>query len=180
MHNEVAFKEIRLEALYEDMLIDFNRYQYVNNDWYPDKDGGYYLVNQPHVENWDDTRKREIIKELSSVLENGGKLFGAYDSKKLIGFACIDGVLLGNERQYLELTWFHVSYEYRGNKIGKKLFAMCVEAAKQYGCKKLYIVASSSEESQKIYHKLGCVYAKEYIPHLYKQRPTDIHMEYSL
>lgn len=180
MHNEITFKEIKLEELYADMLSDFNRYQYVDNDWYPDKNGGYCLVYQPHAENWDDARKREIVNELRSALGNGGKLFGAYASEKLIGFSCIDGVLLGNEKQYLELIWFHVSYEYRGKKIGKKLFNMCVEVAKQYSCRKLYIVASSSEESQKAYHKLGCVYAKEYIPHLYKQRPTDVHMEYSL
>lgn len=180
MHKEIVFKEIMLEELHTDMLSDFNRYQYVNNDWYPDKNGGYDLVHQPHEENWNDVRKGEIIYELRSALANGGKLFGAYDSKKLIGFCCIDGVLLGSEKQYLELTWFHVSYEYRGNKIGKNLFNMCVEAAKQCGCKKLYIVASSSEESQKAYHKLGCVYTKEFIPHLYKQRPDDVHMEYSL
>ena len=40
MYNEVTFKEIMLEELYGDMLSDFNRYQYVNNDWYPDKEGG--------------------------------------------------------------------------------------------------------------------------------------------
>ncbi len=180
MHDEILFKEIKLEELYPDMLSDFNRYQYVNNDWYPDKDGGYYLVHQPHAENWNDVRKREIVNEMRSALENGGKLFGAYDSEKLIGFCCMDGVLLGSENQYLELTWLHVSYEYRGNKIGKKLFKMCVEAARQYGCSKLYIVASSSEESQKAYHKMGCVYAKEHIPHLYESRPTDVHMEYVL
>ena len=176
----ISFKEIKLKKLYADILSDFNRYQYVNSDWYPDKNGGYYLVYQPHTENWDDARKREIVNKLRSTLENGGKLFGAYDSEKLIGFSCIDNVLLGNEKQYLELTWFHVSYEYRGNKIGKKLFSMCVGAAKQYGCRKLYIVASSSEESQKAYFKLGCVYAKEYIPILYEQRPHDVHMEYIL
>ena len=85
MHNEVTFEEIKLEELYKDILSDFNRYQYVNNDWYPDKDGGYYLIYQPHAENWDDARKKEIIKELCSTLENDSKLFGAYDSKKLIG-----------------------------------------------------------------------------------------------
>ena len=176
----ICYKEIKPEELFDDMLIYHNRYQYVENDWYPDNNGGYYLVHQPHEENWDDEKKREIVSILRSTLNNGGKLFGAYDEEKLIGFSSIDGILLGSERQYLELTWLHVSYEYRGNHIGKKLFQLCVEAAKQYGCTKLYIVASSSEESQKAYHKLGCKYAIEHIPHLYEQRPDDIHMEYLL
>ena len=176
----ISFKEILLDEVYADMLSDFNRYQYVHNDWYPDKNGGYYLVYQPHEENWSDTRKKEIVNELCSTLRNGGKLFGAYHAGKLVGFASLDGILLGSEKQYVELTWFHVSYECRGNKIGKQLFNMCVEAAKQYDCSKIYIVASSSEESQKAYSKLGCVYAKEYVPALYKQRPNDVHMEYVL
>jgi ribosomal protein S18 acetylase RimI-like enzyme len=162
------------------MLQDFNRFQHVEQDWYPDENGGYYLVYQPHNEDWSEIRKREIANELCSALGNGGKLFGAYDTEKLIGFCCIDGILLGSEKQYLELTWFHVSYEYRGKKIGKKLFGMCAEAARNYSCKKLYIVASSSEESQKVYHKLGCVYAKELIPRLYEDRPNDVHMEFML
>jgi len=176
----IHYEEIKYNKLCDDMLIHHNRYQYVQNDWYPDKDEGYYLVHQPHEENWDDERKKEIICNLRSILNNGGKLFGAYDDEKLIGFSALDGVLLGSENQYLELVWFHVSYGYRGNHIGKKLFHLCIEAAAQYGCKKIYIVASSSEESQKAYKKLGCVYAKEHISHLYKQRPDDVHMEYAL
>ena len=176
----ISFKEILLTEVYADMLLDFNRYQYVHNDWFPDKNGGYYLVYQPHEENWSDTRKREIVNQLRSTLGNGGKLFGAYHKGELIGFASLDGKLLGSKKQYVELTWFHVSYEYRGNKIGKQLFNMCAAAAEQCDCSKIYIVASSSEESQKAYSKLGCVYAKEYIPALYEQRPNDVHMEYVL
>lgn len=50
----ICYKEIKSDELQDDMLIYHNRYQYVQNDWYPDKNGGYYLVHQPHVENWDD------------------------------------------------------------------------------------------------------------------------------
>jgi ribosomal protein S18 acetylase RimI-like enzyme len=176
----ICYKEIKSDELHDDMLIYHNRYQYVQNDWYPDKNGGYYLVHQPHVENWDDKRKREIVSNLRSLLNNGGKLFGAYDEEKLIGFSALDGVLFGSKNQYLDLVWFHVSYEYRGNHIGKKLFHLCIEAAAQYVCSKIYIVASSSEESQKAYHKLGCIYAKEHISHLYERRPDAVHMEYLL
>ncbi|GHU35635.1 hypothetical protein FACS1894105_04680 [Clostridia bacterium] len=102
------------------------------------------------------------------MFNNGGKLFGAYDEKKLIGFSAIDGVLLGCKKQYIELVWLHVSYEYRGNRIGKMLFHLCGKVSANYGCSKIYIAASSSEESQIAYHKLDCVYAKEHVLHLYK------------
>jgi len=176
----INFKEIKADELYSNMLQDFNRYQYVENDWYPDKHGGYHLVHQPHVENWDDSEKIKIVEKWRIALNNGGKSFCAYDGEKIVGFIFVDGVRLGNEKQYLELLYFHVSYEYRGKKVGKKLFNLCAEAALKLQCKKLYIVASSSEESQKAYHKLGCVYAEEPIPHLYEQRPDDVHMEFLL
>ena len=177
---DIYFKEIKADELHSNMLQNFNRYQYVENDWYPDENGGYYLVHQPHEENWDDSEKTKIVGKWLSALNNGGKSFGAYEGEKLVGFAFIDGTRLGSEKQYLELLYFHVSYEYRGKGIGKKLFHLCAEAALQLQCKKLYIVASSSEESQKAYHKLGCVYAKERIPYLYEQRPYDVHMEFLL
>lgn len=176
----IYYKEIKIDELYDGLLEHHNRYQYVQNDWYPGEDGGYYLIHQPHEENWSDKRKIEIVHHFRSILNHGGKLFGAYDEKILIGFSALDGVPLGSEKQYLELCWLHVSYEHRGNHVGKRLFRLCVEAAARYRCKKLYIVASSSEESQKAYRKLGCIYAKEHIPHLYEQRPDDVHMEYLL
>jgi len=176
----ILFKEIRVDGLHSNMLQNFNRYQYVENDWYPDEKGGYTLVHQPHVENWDDSQKMEIVEKWRTALHNGGKSFCAYGGEKLVGFSFIDGTRLGSEKQYLELLYFHVSYEYRGRGIGKKLFSLCAQAALELQCKKLYIVASSSEESQKAYHKLGCIYAKEPIPHLYEQRPDDVHMEFLL
>ena len=178
--NDFKYRQMFLSDITQDMLTHFNRYQYVENDWYPDGHCGYFLVHQPHVENWDNAEKIKIIEKWRIALNNGGKSFCAYDGNKLVGLSFIDGVKLGFEKQYIELLYFHVSYEYRAKGIGKKLFCLCAEAALELQCKKLYIVASSSEESQKAYHKLGCVYAKELIPHLYEQRPYDVHMEYVL
>lgn len=177
---DIYFKEIKADELHSNMLKDFNRYQYVENDWYPNENGGYFLVHQPHEENWDDSQKIMIVDKWRVALNNGGKSFCAYDGENLTGFSFIDGTRFGSEQQYLELLYFHVSYEYRGKGIGKKLFNLCTEAARHLQCKKLYIVASSSEESQKAYHKLGCIYAKERIPNLYQQRPDDVHMEFLL
>ena len=120
-------------------------YQYVHNDWFPNKNGGYYLVYQPHEENWSDTRKREIVNQLRSTLGNGGKLFGTYHAEKLIGFASLDGILLGSKKQYVELTWFHVSYEYRGNKIGKQ-FIYCIMEGKKW----TYLVYREHREKAEI------------------------------
>ena len=177
---ELHFKELSAAELTDDMLLPFNRYQEVNNDWIPTESGEYKLISRPHTEDWSKDRKREKVKELRTILNNGGKLFCAYDKDKLVGFAAIDGILLGSEKQYIELVQLHVTYKYRGQKIGKQLFKLCTEAAKNYGCSKLYIVASTAEESQAAYKRLGCVYAAELIPHLHEKSPGDVHLEYVL
>jgi predicted N-acetyltransferase YhbS len=109
-----------------------------------------------------------------------GVLFGAFDDGKMIGFSGIDGILIGSNQQYLELAELHVSYEYRSMGIGKNLFLLCVESALKFECTKLYIVASSSEESQRFYRNMGCVEAEELIPSLLEKSPDDVHMEYVL
>jgi N-acetylglutamate synthase-like GNAT family acetyltransferase len=73
-----------------------------------------------------------------------------------------------------------VSYEYRHKGIGKKLFALCVDAAKKYEAEKLYISAHSSQESQAFYRAMRCVDTEEIIPELFEAEPFDVHMEYVL
>ena len=176
----ICFKEVKTDELHASILQNFNRYQCVENAWHPDGQGGYYLIPQRYVAHWDDSRKKELIDKWRIALEFGGMSFCAYDEDNLVGFSCVDGRKLGSEKQYLELLYLHVSYEYRGKGIGKKLFTLCAEAALELQCKKLYLVANSAEETQKVYHKLGCVYAKELIPHLFEQAPDDVHLEYVL
>ena len=176
----IEYREIRINELHPNMLQYFNRYQVITKDWVSENDK-YILVSNPHIENWNEKKK---IKKVGTVFEsliiNNGALFGAFDDEKLIGFSGIDGLLMGSEQQYLELVELHVSYEYRGKGIGKNLFKLCVDKAIKYECKKLYIVGSSSEESQKFYHKMGCIEAMELIPHLFDESPSDVHMEYVL
>jgi ribosomal protein S18 acetylase RimI-like enzyme len=73
----------------------------------------------------------------------------------------------------------HVSYEYRGKGIGRKLFTLSLETMKNCVAKKVYIVANPSEESQAFYRAMGCVEAEEIIPELYDDS-YDVHMEFAL
>ena len=166
--------------LNNNLLDYFHRYQKVIKDWCPISKGVYILKEQPHIEDWDKQAKERKILKLQSLIQRGGSVFGAFDQSKLIGFSAIDGILLGINQQYIELVEFHVSYEYRGQHIGKQLFELSAEAARDLAAKKLYIVASSSEESQKVYKKLRCTYTTEYISCLYDQSPSDVHLEYKL
>ena len=72
----------------------------------------------------------------------------------------------------------HVSLEYRFKGIGKKLFKLCVNKAKQVNMEKIYISANDSEETQKFYLGLGCVDAMEINEKLAELEPCDRQMEY--
>lgn len=49
---------------------------------------------------------------------------GAFVDQILIGFANVEGELFGIDQKYLELSYIHVSNEFRNSGIGKKLFDM--------------------------------------------------------
>ena len=80
----------------------------------------------------------------------------------------------------MQLSQIHVSYEYRGKGIGRKLFSFGLETMKDLTTKKLYITANPSEESQAFYRSTGCIDAEEIIPELFEAEPYDVHMEYVL
>lgn len=162
------------------MLNYFNRYQRVERD-FQRRGEGYILEHNPHIEDWSEERKHKIIThDFVQILCFGGWLLGAFDSNQLIGFSALSGDCIGLAPICFELKQLHVSYEYRNKGIGKRLFSMACQAARKRNAGKLYIIASSSEESQAFYRAMGCVEAKEVVPELFEQEPLDVHMEYML
>ncbi len=178
--NNIEYHSLSIEDTTQDILKHFNRYQEVKKSWCK-QNGEWVLVDNPYIENWNETRKQCIVnQEFPGTINSGGYLFGAFDDNKLIGFASFFGNFMGINKQYLWLDMLHVSYEYRKKGIGRKLFGMTANAAKKLGAKKLYISANSSQQSQAFYRAVGCVNAEEIIPELFEAEPYDVHMEYLL
>ena len=73
-----------------------------------------------------------------------------------------------------------VSTEYRNKGIGKQLFKLIADSARQLGAKKIYISAHSSEESQAFYRAVGSVDAVEINQVIARNDPFDCQMEYVL
>jgi N-acetylglutamate synthase-like GNAT family acetyltransferase len=86
----------------------------------------------------------------------------------------------GERNQYIQLENFHVSFGYRHKGIGKRLFGLCVEKAKEIGIEKLYISANTSEETQRFYLSIGCKDAVEINKKLAEEEPYDRQMEYKI
>lgn len=69
--------------------------------------------------------------------------------------------IFGKSVKYVNLEQFQVSEDFRGKRIGRKLFDLACSEAKNFDAQKLYISAHSSKESQAAYKALGCVPASE-------------------
>ncbi len=174
----ITFTKITNENFFETSLDNFVRHQKVTECW-GKSDGEYKLFSVDFTEDWDGKKLRSIAKDLLQIIKNG---FGyiALDKENVVGFAAVDSTLLGNNNEYLELTDFQVSKNYRGQGIGKQLLHLITKEAKQTGAKKLYISAHPSKESQAAYRALGCVNATWIYEKKAEEEPYDIQMEYVL
>lgn len=160
-------------------LDDFIRRQEVTECWRR-VDGALVLVPESFVEDWDISKRRSVAEEILSCVKDGGFAYGAFSGGSVVGYVCVSGKRFGSEGQYIELILFHVSEPFRRMGIGKELFRLACNEARQIGAGKLYISAHSSKESQAAYRSFGCVEAVEINAEIAENEPFDIQMEYRL
>ena len=133
-----------------------------------------------YEENWSQAQCREIAEDMAHHINLDQTGFGAFDGGRIIGFATVSHCIFGVTARYVQLVCFQVSEEYRRQGVGRKLFSMACEEARQLGADKLYISAHSSKESQAAYRALGCSFAEEINEKLAAAEPFDVQMEYRL
>jgi len=175
----VRIKELNLADLTDALFQDFNRHQEVKKCW-RQENGEWMLKDVAFTEKWDAANYRFLTECLQNTVKSGGTIYGAFDQKKLIGFASLENTFIGSKEQYLQLSSIHVSCEYRGHGIGKQLFLLIAAKARQIGARKLYISAHSAEETQAFYQTLGCVDAEEPQSDLTAREPCDRQLEYDV
>jgi len=110
----------------------------------------------------------------------GGVFFGAFASGKIVGAVILESKFIGKEKDQLQLTFLHISRDFRGQGLGRRLFEIASQTARQRGAKRLYISATPSENTIRFYFKMGCTLASEIDPQLYALEPEDIHLEFIL
>jgi predicted N-acetyltransferase YhbS len=179
LQSEITNKSLLLDELSKNFLTEFKRYQKTSRVLAKSK---HCLTEKADyfIDDWNDEKKAYIIKELRQCVQSGGAVIGAFYEGKLVGFANVASVRFGENLDYVELPYIHVSNESRGSGVGKSLFYLCCEKAKQLGAKKLYIGTHPSVETQKFYKTVGCTLAKEINEDVYNREPLDIQLEYIL
>ncbi|AHD05730.1 GNAT family N-acetyltransferase [Paenibacillus larvae] len=176
----IKYKLLSEKDLTKELLDHFNRFQEVKNVWRI-IDNKKALIEHPFVEQWSSEEKSNLITgHFTEYIKNGGCVFAAFYENHVIAFVSLPYDFFGSSNQYVDLAEQYTSFEFRGLGIGKQLFALCAEKARQWGAKKLYISAHSAEETQAFYRSVGCVDAVEINQQLADKEPFDIQMEYIL
>ncbi|NLF82773.1 MAG: GNAT family N-acetyltransferase [Candidatus Gastranaerophilales bacterium] len=178
MH-EVVIQRMPAKDFNEYSLDDFVRHQVVTECWRK-VDGEWKLLPIAFTEDWELDKCRKEAVDILQRAEKDLISFIAFQNGQGIGYITVNTRFIGSGKQYLQLEAFQVSEPYRGQGVGKMLFAKACEAAKEAGAQKLYISAHSSKESQAAYRALGCIHALEIIPWIADEEPCDVQMEYIL
>ncbi|SKC81944.1 GNAT family N-acetyltransferase [Maledivibacter halophilus] len=175
----IDYKELKKTEIDITLFASFNRYQDVKKCWRKEN-GEWILKAIAFTEQWGSDEYEILVKCLQNTIKTGGTVFGAFYNDVLVGFASIENQFFGSQKEYLQLSSIHISYENRDMGIGKKLFSLACKKAKEIGAQKLYISTHSSEESQAFYKAMGCVEAMEYNDKLVAEEPCDCQLEYCL
>lgn len=124
---------------------------------------------------WPPGEAEKYTPLLLACYDRGGVFTGAFDGATLAGVAALDTVWRGPGRDLLQLEFLHVGKPYRGQGLGRRLFAEAQSAARERGARGLYISATPSTHTVAFYRSLGCQLIAEPDPELFALEPEDIH-----
>ena len=179
MQDDIQYKRLDTDNFTERSLDSFVRHQAVIECWRR-IDNEWTLLPNAYEENWSQVQCQEIAEDVARHINLDQTGFGAFDGERIIGLATVSHRIFGVTARYVQLVCFQISEEYRRQGIGRKLFSMACEEARQLGADKLYISAHSSKESQAAYRALGCSLAEEINETMAAEEPFDVQMEYRL
>ena len=176
----ITYQELNHENFNEHSMDDFIRHQNVTESWRM-IDGEMVLKPTVFVQDWSLEKRQQTAKDIVEGFDSKTiSGFGAFDDGKYIGHAVLETRIFGSTASYMELTLFHLSEPYRGKGIGKKLFTLAADKARELGAEKLFISCFPAKETIAVYTALGCVPCKEHNTKKAAEEPLDIQLEYIL
>ena len=148
---------------------------------YAEVDGALVLRAERHaVRGWPAGEPERDGPRLRECLEHGGTAFGAFSGGELIGAVVLESRFGGEQRDWLQLKFLHVSHAHRGTGLGRTLFERAAGEARARGARHLYVSATPTENTVDFYRRRGCRLARERDPQLFALEPEDIHLELEL
>ncbi|MBS6196126.1 MAG: GNAT family N-acetyltransferase [Clostridiales bacterium] len=175
----ITYRKLQEDEISRELFSCFERRQKVTKCWRKIK-GEWVIRDIAFIDEWTEEEYQELIDSLKNTIRTEGTVFGAFVQERLKGFASLEPVLFGSRKQYMDLSNIHISEDMRRMGIGKVLFQMAKNHAKEHGAGKLYISAHSAVESQAFYRAMGCVEAEEYHAGHVEKEPCDCQLECSV
>ncbi len=176
---EIMYRRITAADMNIGLFHGFQRRQVVTDCWRKER-GEWKIKRAPFVDDWDGKDYEELVRCLKNTIATDGLVYGAFIGGELKGFVSVEGALQGSRLQYMDLSSLHVSRDVRRQGIGKALFLIAKQFAKEKKAEKLYISAHSAVESQAFYRAMGCVEAEEYNKEHVEKEPYDCQLECDL
>lgn len=173
------YRKLCENELCRELFRGFIRRQVVTKCWRREN-GCWVIKDDPFIDDWSEADYQTLVACLKNTISTGGVVYAAFLDSSLKGFASVESAFFGKGKEYLDLTSIHVSADLRGSGIGKSLFLLAKDWAREKGAKKLYISAHSAVESQAFYRKMGCVEAKFYHQQHVAAEPFDCQLECKL
>ena len=146
---------------------------------YHHRDGLLVLVPERHdVKGWVQETIESYHPWLLDCFDRGGAFFGAFENGRLVGVSVLESRFIGAAHDQLQLKFLHIGRGQRRMGLGRRLFDLAVERAREMGARRLYVSSTPSENTVDFYLHLGCRVASEVDSELFEQEPEDIHLEF--
>lgn len=172
----IEYRWLKMEEINRELFGAFVRRQVVVDCW-RQEEGKWVIKPDPFVDDWGEVEYQELVCCLKNTLATDGMVQGAFVNGELKGFVSVEGTPIGSRKQYMDLSSIHVSQDMRRSGIGKELFSLAKQFAKERNAEKLYISSHSAVESQAFYRSMGCVEAEEYNQEHVEREPYDCQLE---
>lgn len=170
----------KLDFLDCEGINSMNPSQYIARAW-REVDGKRKLVDINYQDtDWPNGYEYHY-NNLRETIINNGIVIGAFDDNKiLIGFASLNREFFGEKYNYVLLDQLFITLEHRNKGLGKNLFMLLVNEAKNWNADRIYICAGSAEETINFYYSIGCKEAEEINRKFYENDPRDFQLEFIL
>ncbi len=174
----IRYREIKNNEIKK--INEINPSQFIGKAW-REVDGVRQLVEiNYHDLDWPNGYDYHY-NNLRKTIEEDGCAIGAFDqADRLLGFVTVNRNFFGNEFNYVLLDQLFITLEHRNKGIGKRLFMLATERAREWKADKFYICAGSAEETIAFYFAIGCKEAIEINKALYESDQRDFQLEYVL
>jgi predicted N-acetyltransferase YhbS len=169
----VTIRELARNEIEDIWLID--RREVIENVYHLEHDRLVLKPEHYDMQDWHPGEAELYTPLLQESFDRGGWFCGAFDKARLVGVANLDNKFIGRDKDQLQLKFLHVSRGYRKLGLGRQLFDLARDKARQRGAKRMYISATPSENTVNFYLRWGAVVTNEPDPQLFALEPEDIH-----